>query len=95
MVLKSPQLRAFTTEDEQLFELVAEQVAAALERANQVAEKRVSDYLTGATAWASELAHDINVDVGYIRNRAYWLREREPNITVLGKQWAREIDGGR
>ena len=75
LVLKSPQINAFTKEDAQLFELVAEQVAAALDRANQVAEKRVSDYLTGAMAWASDLAHDINVDVGYIRNRAYWLRD--------------------
>jgi signal transduction histidine kinase len=92
LVLKSQQINAFTKEDEQLFELVTEQVAAALERANQVAEKRFNDYLTGAMAWASDIAHDINVDISYIRYRAYWLREREPGITAQGKQWAKEID---
>ena len=90
--IEKPATQRVHEEDQQLFELVAEQVAAALDRANQVAEKRVNDYLSGAMAWASDLAHDINVDVGYIRNRAYWLREREPNITAQGKQWAREID---
>jgi signal transduction histidine kinase len=90
--LKSPQHHAFTRDDEKLFELVAEQAAAALEGANQVAEKRVTDYITGAMAWAADVAHDINVDISYIRYRAYWLREREPGITAQGKQWAREID---
>lgn len=92
LVLKSRQSDAFTEEDEKLFELVAEQAAAALERANQVAEKRVSDYLTGAMAWASDIAHDINVDISYIRYRTYWLRERDLGITEQGKAWAREID---
>lgn len=92
LVLTSSKIGAFSKEDEDLFALVAEQVAAAIERADGIAEKRVDDYLTGATAWASDLAHDINVDVGYIRNRAYWLRERDPRLSDQGKQWAREID---
>jgi hypothetical protein len=61
------------------FELVAEQIAVAIERANQVARKRVDDFLTGAMAWALEVAHDINVNISYIRSRAYWgPRERMP-----------------
>lgn len=92
LVLKSQNLNAFTEEDRRLFELVAEQVAAALERANQVAAKRVNDYLTGAMAWASDLAHDINIDIGFIRDNAYRIWTREPGITEQGKRWAREID---
>lgn len=92
LVLKSQELNAFTEEDRRLFELVSEQVAAALERANQVAEKRVNDYLTGAMAWASDLAHDINIDIGFIRDNAYRIWTREPKITEQGKRWAKEID---
>ena len=57
-----------------------------------MARKHVDDILTRATAWAAELAHDINVDINYIRNRAYWLRERMPEVTTQGRQWAKEID---
>lgn len=92
LVLQSQQTAAFIREDEQLFELVAEQVAATLERANQVAEKRVKDYLMGAMAWASDLAHDINIDVGLIRDNAYRIWDRDPGVTEEGKRWAREID---
>jgi GAF domain-containing protein len=92
LVFKSPKRDAFSQEDQEWFELVAEQSAVAIERANQVARKRVDDFLTGATAWASEVAHDINVDISYIRNRAYWLRERMPEVTAQGRQWAKEID---
>jgi GAF domain-containing protein len=92
LVLRSPKRDAFSKEDQELFELVAEQIAAAIERANQVARKHVDDILTRATAWAAELAHDINVDINYIRNRAYWLRERMPEVTTQGRQWAKEID---
>ncbi|MFZ2488462.1 MAG: GAF domain-containing protein [Anaerolineae bacterium] len=92
LVLKSDQVNAFAQEDERLFELVAEQVAAALDRAEQVQQKRTSDYMAGAMAWASELAHDINVDIGYIRTRAYQLYDQDPGITEQGKKWAKEID---
>ncbi|MFM7173078.1 MAG: ATP-binding protein [Caldilinea sp.] len=92
LMLKSPKRDAFSQEDQEWFELVAEQIAVAIERANQVVRKRVDDFLTGATAWASEVAHDINVDISYIRNRAYWLRERMPEVTAQGRQWAKEID---
>jgi signal transduction histidine kinase len=90
LVLKSSKVGAFSKEDERLCELVAHQVAVALERASEVAEKRVSDYLTGAMAWAADVAHDINVDVGYIRYRTSWLlgavQEEEQ------REWVREID---
>lgn len=92
LVLKSQNPHAFTEEDRRLFELVAEQVAAALERANQIAAKRVNDYLTGAMAWAADLAHDINIDIGFIRDNAYRIWTRETGITEQGKRWAREID---
>ncbi|MBU6351702.1 MAG: GAF domain-containing protein [Chloroflexi bacterium] len=92
LMLKSPKRDAFSQEDQEWFELVAEQIAVAIERANQVARKRVDDFLTGAMAWASEVAHDINVDISYIRSRAYWLRERMPEVTAQGRQWAKEID---
>jgi len=37
------------------------------------------------------VAHDINSEVGHIRNRAYWLSE-EPCLSDAGKHYAGEID---
>lgn len=89
LVLKSSKAAAFSQADERLCELVAHQVAVALERANQVAEKRASDYVTGAMAWAADVAHDINVDVSYIRYRSHWLYEAVQDEQQ--KLWANEI----
>jgi signal transduction histidine kinase len=90
LALRSSKVAAFGSDDERLCELVAHQVAFALERANQVAEKRVNDYLTGAMSWAADVAHDINVDVSYIRYRASWLRDAAQDEEQ--KEWAIEID---
>lgn len=88
----SPDMNAFDEQDRLLFKLVAQQTLIALEREEQVAEKRISDRLTGVMAWASELAHDINVDIGFIRDHAYRIWARDPGVTEIGKRWAREID---
>ena len=92
LVLKSDVSNAFSKEDEHLFELVARQIAAALERAEQVQKRRVDDYLKGAMAWASELAHDVNIDIGLIRDDAYRIWSRTPLPSEQVQMWARRID---
>lgn len=92
LVIKSARLAAFDKDDERLFEMTAQQVALALDRLERAAKERRNDSVAGAMAWAADIAHDINNDVGYIRNRAYWLRESEPPISEEGRTRAREID---
>lgn len=92
LVLKSARSEAFNTADQYLFELVAQQVALAIDRAKQHADQiRFKDTIAGATAWAAEVAHTINNEVGYIRNRAYWLRD-EPGMSEDALQYVQEID---
>ena len=92
LVIKSDILTAFNEDDEKLFEMAARQVALALDRLDRsaLAQRRVS--VAGAMAWASDIAHDINSDVGYIRNRASWLKTTEKAISSDGIAWAGEID---
>jgi len=92
LVLKSSQVGAFTAEDKQLFKLVAEQVALAIDRAERVAKAKRDASVAGAMAWAADVAHDINPDIGYILDRVYWLHERESNLSDKGRGWVREID---
>ncbi len=92
LVIKSDRPEAFDWEDEQLVTMAAQQVTLVLDRLNRVVKARRDASVAGAMAWAADIAHDINNDVGYIRNRAYWLREGEPSISEEGKTWAREID---
>ena len=45
----------------------------------------------GALAWAADIAHDIDSEAGYIRNHAYWLLHREPDLSDQARLWATEI----
>lgn len=92
LVIKSDRENAFNAEDKKLFEMTAQQLALALDRLERIIEARRNASIAGAMAWAADIAHDINNDIGYIRNRAYWLREHQPPISEEGKTWAKEID---
>ncbi|MBE2234261.1 MAG: GAF domain-containing protein [Anaerolinea sp.] len=92
LVIKSDRPAAFNWEDERLIRMAAEQVTLALDRLERVIKARRDASIAGAMAWAADIAHDINNDVGYIRNRAYWLRESKLPISDDGQVWAREID---
>jgi GAF domain-containing protein/response regulator of citrate/malate metabolism len=92
LVLKSSQVGAFTEVDKQLFKLIAEQVALAIDRAERAAKAKRDASVAGAMAWAADVAHDINPDIGYILDRVYWLRERELNLSDQGQGWVKEID---
>lgn len=92
LVVKSTRPKAFDAEDARLFELLAQQVTVAVDRAEQARLARRQASVAGAMAWAADVAHDINSDVGYIRNRAYWLRMREPILSDEGQAWIQQID---
>ncbi len=82
---------AFDEEDEGLIKGVAQQISLAIERSRQEAQLRFQTTVGAATAWAAEIAHDINRELGYIRNRAYWLQE-DLRLPDRGKTYAAEID---
>ncbi len=84
---------AFDEQDKLLLKLTAQQALIAMERAEQAAKLRFKDAVSGVTTWAAELAHDINREIGMIRNRAYWLRN-EPNLSDQSLLWVQEIDAG-
>ena len=92
LVIKSANPGAFNIEDEKLFKMAAHQVAIALDRLERAATEQRHALVTGAMAWAADIAHDINSDVGYIRNRASWLRDRRDELATKGERWAKEID---
>jgi GAF domain-containing protein/DNA-binding NarL/FixJ family response regulator len=91
IVIESTQPHAFQDVDEQFIRSVARQVGIAIDRARQSAQLRFVTTVAATTAWAADIAHDINREVGHIRNRAYWL-SREHQLSDEGRQYAEEID---
>ncbi|HSV86299.1 MAG TPA: GAF domain-containing protein [Levilinea sp.] len=75
LVLESPQVGAFDQDDVRLVEGIAQQITIAIERARQSDERRFTNTVAAATAWAAEIAHNINREIGQIRNYAYWIKE--------------------
>jgi GAF domain-containing protein len=92
LVIKSNRRAAFDAEDEKLFEMAAHQVAIALDRLDRAARVERDASVAGAVAWAADIAHDLKSTVGLIRNRAYWLLQREADLSEQGKVWAEQID---
>ncbi len=91
LVLESQRLHAFDDDDAALFRGIGQQVSIAIGRAYQSAQLSFHATAVAATAWAAEIAHDINHEIGIIRSRAYWLNE-EWNLSSEGRQSVREID---
>lgn len=92
LVLKSSQVGAFSEEDMQLFKLVAEQVALAIDRAERAALARRNATVAGAMAWAADVAHDINPEVYYICSRLEWLHSPEYCMTASGIELVDDIN---
>jgi GAF domain-containing protein/CheY-like chemotaxis protein len=91
LVLESPNLAGFTLEDEDMVRSIASQVSSAIDRARKTAEISRRATTTGMIAWAADVAHDLNREVGAIRNRAYWIKERSAGSPEVW-QAAQEID---
>ncbi len=74
LVLESAEVDAFDQDDEALVRSVGYQIGLALDRAHQSAQLRFKTALAARTAWAAEIAHDINTELGKIRGLVYLLR---------------------
>jgi signal transduction histidine kinase len=81
----------FDEDDIALVETVAHQLGLAIERAQANENIYFYSSVSTMTAWASDIAHDINDVVGKIRDRAYLIQEySQENPKILA--YAREID---
>ena len=76
LVLERYKLHGFDDADEDLVKTVAQQLSIAIERAQQSEELEFRTTVAAQTAWAADIAHEINNEVGQIRNWAYILKDR-------------------
>jgi GAF domain-containing protein len=76
LVLERPVVNGFEPEDEGLVLAIAQQISLAIERTRQSAELSFKQTVATVTAWAADLAHDFNREIGKIRQSAYLIRER-------------------
>ncbi len=75
LALESPIQNAFEDEEVRLVVGIAQQISLAIERAQQINRLQFKETVATATAWATEIAHDINREVGRIREHVYWIKE--------------------
>ena len=76
LVLERYKLNGFEDADEDLVKTVAQQLSIAIERAQQSEELEFRTTVAAQTAWAADIAHEFNNEVGQIRNWAYMLKDR-------------------
>lgn len=91
LFLESSERNAFSDDDVALMRGVSQQVSLAIDRAQQSEQLRVSTTLATNTAWAAEIAHEINSEVFKIRNYADWLGD-EWKLSQLGQEYVKKID---
>jgi GAF domain-containing protein len=78
LVLESAKLHAFSDDDVKLMQGIGPAISIAIDRAYQSAELRFNASVAAATALVAEMAHDINREIGTIRNEAYLLKQKLP-----------------
>ena len=79
-MLKSAQRNAFCPEDEQLFGLVAEQVAVVIDRVERAAQLASSKRRQTVMAWQSEIAHAMKDTPQVLESVRSWFELRQPSV---------------
>lgn len=74
LVLESTQLNAFNEDAELTASLLAKQIRLAMERALERDELEINNTVAAATAWGTEIAHDIEQEIYHIRSSVEALR---------------------
>jgi len=91
LVLERDKLNGFDDAELDLVNTVAQQLSMAIERAQQREELEFRTTVAAQTAWAADIAHEINNEVGQIRNWAYMLRGQLEEGSQL-QEFARKIE---
>lgn len=73
LVIEADRVNAFSPADEQLIERLAPTISLAIARARENRERRFSESVAAMTAWASQIAHDIDHAISGANNAIYWL----------------------
>jgi len=73
LVIEADRTNAFSFADEQLIERLAPTISLAIARARENRERRFSESVVAMTAWASQIAHDIDHVISGAYNAIYWL----------------------
>jgi GAF domain-containing protein/ActR/RegA family two-component response regulator/two-component sensor histidine kinase len=83
LVMESYNLHGLDYVDEDLVKTVAQQLSSAIEFAQQSEDLQFHTTVAARTSWAADMAHDINREVGQIRNWASILMDRLENAPDL------------
>ena len=75
LALERTRLHGFDEDDIALVETVAGQLSMAMERAQHSEQLAFKSTVAANYAWAAEIAHDINKEVGHIRNWAFLIKD--------------------
>ncbi len=75
MALEREKVNGFGKDDIEVIKAVAQHISIAIERAQQSEELEYNSTVAAQTAWAANLAHEINNEVGKILNWAYLIRK--------------------
>jgi len=93
LAVSSPTEKAFNVQDKLLLQLAAQQALMAMKRAEQAALSGRDAIVAGAIAWAADVAHDIDSEVGLIRSDTYTLLNfLDPPLPDKGRDWVKAID---
>lgn len=76
--VESPHLNAFNDDDVRVIEEVSRQISQVIMRAVLGARLRRTLLVSARTTWAALLAHDINREIGSIRNQVFLARRAAP-----------------
>ncbi len=75
LALERSTINAFTEDDQVLVETVGRQISIAIERAQSNEALDFKSTVAAQTAWAADIAHDINNEVGQVLTWAYLIKE--------------------
>jgi signal transduction histidine kinase len=90
LVLERTRKYGFDNDDVALIKTVARQLSMAIERSKQSEELGFRSTVAAAYAWAADIAHDINREVGEIRKLAYLIKEKSGNAKI--SEYAEKIE---
>jgi len=83
LVLERARLNGFEAEDVELVKAIAQQLSLAIERSRQSDQLSFRSTVAAATAWAADIAHDINREVGAIRGYAYLAKAKKHEADTI------------
>jgi signal transduction histidine kinase len=90
LVLERAKKYGFDDDDVALVKTVARQLSMALERSQQTEELSFRSTVAATYAWAADIAHDINREVGEIRKWAYLVKEKANDVKL--REYADKIE---